>query len=78
MCRTSLPTPAASLEAARAAFDAYVADEDFRDNYREAFTDDAAAMAAYEEALDRGCCGFADKRYQIGDRVLRIGCNYGH
>ena len=53
-------------------------DEDFVDNFRKAYEDDSAAMAEYEAARDRGCCGSFDSVYMVAGRLLAIGCNYGH
>lgn len=79
MCRTAHTIPTVgTIEEARALFHAAVANEDYRDNYREAFADDVEAMARYEEAEAHGCCGYADMQFMVGDRLLWLGCNYGH
>ena len=79
MCRTErLPTPVASIEAARDHFDCLLANEYYQDNFREAYEDDSATFAEYTRKADSGCCGSADKTYLIEGRIYWIGCNYGH
>ncbi len=79
MCRTErLPTSAASIEEARDLFNDLMADEEYQDNFREAFEDDAEAFRTYGFKADNGCCGSADVRYLIDGRIYWIGCNYGH
>ena len=79
MCRTErLPTPAATIEEARDLFNDMMAGEEFQDNFREAFEDDADAFRAYGYKADSGCCGSSDHRFLIGGRIYWIGCNYGH
>lgn len=79
MTATARPIPVAeSVEDAKRMFWESMEGEDYIDNFRAGFADDSAAMAAYEKALDSGCCGFADKRYLVEGRVYQIGCNYGH
>lgn len=69
----------ATVEAAHDHFAALVAAEDYKDNYRSAYQADANAMREYEAAVDRGCCGSADKAYLVGGfNAYWIGCNYGH
>lgn len=53
-------------------------DEDYIDNVRVGFEDDAASMAAYEAALASGCCGSYDLTMIAGGRFMAMGCNYGH
>lgn len=52
--------------------------EECIDNYRFAYQDDSAAMTAYENAKDNGCCGFYDVDIMVANRLATIGCNYGH
>lgn len=63
---------------ARAEFAHAVRNEEYRDNFRAAYADDAAAMAEYEKAEQHGCCGSVDYSYMIGERLFHLGCNYGH
>ena len=67
-----------SVGEARELFNDEMQDEDYQDNFREGFEDDADAMRAYNAAADSGCCGSADLRYLIAGRFYLIGCNYGH
>jgi hypothetical protein len=84
MCATTAPVADpkayASEEDAADAMNATldVTDEQFRDNYRFAFLDDPAAVAAYEEAERAGCCGSYDADIIVAGRPAWIGCNYGH
>jgi len=48
------------------------------DNYRFAFEDDAEAVAKYQTAKHRGCCGSFDRTVLVAGKQARIGCNYGH
>lgn len=68
----------ASVEAAREGFAIDMENESCVDNFRFAFNDDAAAVAAYEAARDNGCCGSTDRTIVIAGRLASIGCNYGH
>jgi len=79
MCRTTRPaTPATSIEEARDLFNDYMQDEQYQDNFREAFEDDDEAFRAYGYKADSGCCGSVDMNYLIDGRTYWIGCNYGH
>lgn len=48
------------------------------DNFRFAYLDDLAGLEAYEKAVSRGCCGYADIEILVGGRPAMVGCNYGH
>lgn len=48
------------------------------DNYRFAYLDDNAALAAYERQRQEGCCGEFDEEIIVNGRKATIGCNYGH
>lgn len=48
------------------------------DNHRFAFSDDAEAVAKYNEQADSGCCGSTDYTIMVNGRMAEIGCNYGH
>lgn len=50
------------------------------DNYRMCLRDEPTHEAAYEEAMDEGCCGSVDVQFgpsPLG-RFYRYGFNYGH
>lgn len=64
--------------AARAAFWDAMEGEEFIDNVRTAYVDDAAQVAAYEAQEAQGCCGSADLAFLAGGRIFLMGCNYGH
>jgi hypothetical protein len=53
-------------------------DDPFVDNVRTAHVGDEAAMAAYDDARDHGCCGFFDADVVVAGRPAMVGCNYGH
>lgn len=72
-------TPVKDEETAHAHFAALTDDLDCRDNARNAYQTDAAAMRDYNDAADSGCCGSIDKAYLVGGfNAYWIGCNYGH
>lgn len=48
------------------------------DNYRFALLSDKAAVTAYNEAEENGCCGYFDQFVFINGQPAKIGCNYGH
>lgn len=70
----------ATVEQARSWFFAKIKEEDldFADNFRFAFSDNAAEADEYESARNDGCCGFVDMEVQVAGRVYWMGCNYGH
>jgi len=53
-------------------------DDPYTDNIRFAFLDDEIAMREYQDAYDRGCCGYFDKVVDVAGRQAKVGCNYGH
>lgn len=68
----------ATVAEAEAHFWAKLGDEEFIDNVRIGFEDDAASMIAYEEAVSLGCCGSYDLTMIVNGRFMAMGCNYGH
>ncbi len=65
----------------QAAFDwmySELEDEDCIDNERFAFKDDPAAVMAFDQASDEGCCGSSEFEIIVAGRPALIGCNYGH
>ena len=82
MCQhhTPQPQPLPTFETEEDAFEWMwnQVDDPCQDNERLAWTNDAESMRAYEEARDRGCCGFFDTYVIIDGRRAVIGCNYGH
>lgn len=68
----------ATVEAARDHFWTTLGDEDYIDNVREGFEDDAESMAAFEAASASGCCGSFELTMNVGGRFMAMGCNYGH
>ena len=68
----------ATVEAAEAHFWAELGDEDYVDNVRIGFEDDADSMAAFEAAGAAGCCGSFELTMIAGGRFMAMGCNYGH
>jgi hypothetical protein len=63
---------------ANALFAHLTADCEFTDNYRFAYADDAAGVAAYDQQVEDGCCGSADYLFRIAGRLAWMGLNYGH
>lgn len=53
-------------------------DDDFIDNNRLAYLDDAEGMAMFEKQELDGCCGSFSAEVVIDGRSALIGCNYGH
>lgn len=48
------------------------------DNFRFAAKDNAAEVAAYEQAKNKGCCGFFDGEVNVDEKTFLFGFNYGH
>lgn len=53
-------------------------DLDYVDNMRVARKWCTTEMAAYNEAVEKGCCGSFDIEVWIDGEKWAIGCNYGH
>lgn len=51
-------------------------DDECVDNYRFAYL--SGDMLEYNNAQDRGCCGFFDCEVIVNGMAAMIGCNYGH
>lgn len=52
---------------------------EFSDNYRYATVGNATEMAAYDQRMGEGCCGFVDVVLECADGTkLQYGFNYGH
>jgi hypothetical protein len=52
--------------------------EECIDNVRAAFYDDFAGMAAYDRAVEQGCCGSIDMDVTVNGKAAQVGANYGH
>lgn len=52
--------------------------EEYIDNERFAFIDDAEEIAVYRAREESGCCGFHDAEVVVAGRAALVGCNYGH
>ena len=48
------------------------------DNFRFAAKDNAEEVAAYEQAKNKGCCGFFDDEIDVDGKTFLFGFNYGH
>ena len=55
-----------------------VVDDPYVDNERFSYLDDEVGMRHYNEAVLNGYCGCFDKIVNVGGRMAKIGCNYGH
>jgi hypothetical protein len=53
-------------------------DDEFEDNYRFSYCDDADGLTEYADAIDNGCCGSFDVMVKVNGRLALVGCNYGH
>ena len=67
---------ATQAEATQWMFD--TVDDPCVDNFRFVFEGDEAAVEAYWEQSDEGCCGSFDKKIFVEGKPAIIGCNYGH
>jgi hypothetical protein len=74
---TSPYRPFDTVESAFAWMTAEV-DDSCVDNLRVAYLSDEAALLAYEDTKNEGCCGFFDTIVLINGQEATIGCNYGH
>jgi hypothetical protein len=55
-------------------------DLEYADNYRFAEVGDPNEEEAYQQAVEKGCCGSFDDeiQYPVNGKRIAIGCNHGH
>ena len=52
--------------------------EQYIDNERFAFLDDALGLAEYSAKESTGCCGSHEEEVLVSGRLSKVGCNFGH
>ena len=51
---------------------------EYADNFRYARNWVDQELKEYQDALNRGCCGYSDREIPVAPGIVLVGFNYGH